>query len=243
MMRRTACSALALTLLVAACGRASGVASTASDSSSPAAARAATAENNVPMQKEYAATPVDRVGTLPPGVGIEVGGHVPAVGATDLDGGAVALGDLIARGPILLVFYRGGWCPYCNFEIHELTTTYPEYLKRGVTPVAVSVDKPGEASKTEATYSIPFPVLSDSNLAVHEAFHVVHRADDAEVAKLKGFGIDLETSSGRSHHSFAVPALFLIDRQGVVRWAHADPDDRTRPKTPQILAAIDAAHL
>lgn len=239
-------SLLAAAVLLGACGRGSSATSTASaDPPPPTAARplAAAPQRAVPPQKEYAETPVDRLGKLPAGVGIPVGGQVPAVDATDIDGGRVALGDLIANGPILLVFYRGGWCPYCNFEVHELTKAYPEYRKRRVTPVAVSVDKPDEASKTEATYVIPFPVLSDSDLAVHQAFRVVHRADEAEVAKLKGYGMDIERSSGKEHHAFAVPALFLIDRQGVVRWAHADPDYATRPRTQQILAAIDAAKL
>lgn len=235
-MRRSA-GLLAMALLLMACGRSAGHTASADPGATASGAPV------VPPQRAFAATPVDRLGKLPPGVGIPVGDHVPAVGARDLDGGRVDLGDLVADGPILLVFYRGGWCPYCNFEIHELAKAYPEYRKRGVTPVAISVDKPDEASKTDATYAIPFPVLSDSGLAVHEAFHVVHHADDAEVAKLRQHGIDLERSAGRDHHDFAIPALFLIDRQGVVRWAHADPDYTTRPHTPQILAAIDAAAL
>lgn len=79
------------------------------------------------------------------------------------------------------------------------------------------------------------------NPCLERRFRVIHHADDAELAKLEGFGIDLERSSGRAHHDFAIPALFLIDKAGIVRWAHADPDYEVRPRTPQILAAIDAA--
>jgi peroxiredoxin len=85
----------------------------------------------------------------------------------DAAGLEVRLSDLMRRGPLLLVFYRGGWCPYCNFQIRELTAAYPEYGKRGVTPVAISVDRVEESAKTLATYSIPFPVLSDPELAAH----------------------------------------------------------------------------
>ena len=67
--------------------------------------------------------------------------------------------------------------------------------------------------------------------------------DDATVAKMKGFGVDLERSSGQTHHEIAIPSLFLIDRTGVVRWAHSDPDFKVRPSTAQILAAIDVAKL
>lgn len=234
---------IVLTLVVTACGRGGAEGAPTPSASSALAAPSAAGGPTKPMMKEYQETPVDRLGKLAPGTGIPVGSKIPAVGALDLDGHPVAIGDLAARGPILLVFYRGGWCPYCNFEIHELSKAYPEYQKRGVTPVAVSVDKPDEAAKTEATYTIPFPVLSDSDLTVHEAFHVVHRADEAEVSRLWDYGIDLARSSGRTHHAFALPALFLIDREGMVRWAHADPDYKVRPRTAQILAAIDAAKL
>jgi len=193
--------------------------------------------------KEFDETPAPRLGTLPPNVGVPPGQPAPNAIVRDADGHDVQLQELIKKGPILLAFYRGGWCPYCNFEIHELTTAYPEYQKRGVLPVAISVDKQEEAAKLRATYTIPFPVLSDPELLAHEAFHVIHHADDAEVARLKANGVDLERNSGKTHHSIAIPALFLIDKAGVVRWAHADPEFKVRPRTRQILAAIDAAKL
>jgi peroxiredoxin len=198
---------------------------------------------HAPTPKPTTDTPADQLGTLAPGTGLAVGQHVPDVQALDLDGKPVRLADLVAKGPLLLVFYRGGWCPYCNFEIHEMTTAYPEYRKRGVLPVAVSVDVPEEGAKTSATYTIPFPVLSDSPLAFINAFHVANHVDDATLAKMKKFGVDLEKSSGQTHHTIAMPALFLIDTQGVIRWAHDDPSYTVRPSTAQILGAIDAAHL
>ncbi|MGA7122114.1 MAG: peroxiredoxin family protein [Polyangiaceae bacterium] len=196
-----------------------------------------------PPMKEYTSPPADRVGVLAPGTGIAVGQKVPDVHARDLDGKDVSLSSLYAKGPILLAFYRGGWCPFCNSENHALATAYPEYQRRGVTPVTVSVDKPDALAKTKATYSIPFPVLSDSDAVMIEAFHVVNKVDDATLAKMKGFGVDLESYAGKPHHEIAIPSLFLIDRSGVVRWAHSDPEFKVRPSTAQILAAIDGAKL
>lgn len=184
-----------------------------------------------------------QLGTLPPDVGVPPGQRAPDAPLHDASGNAVQLRDLVAKGPVLLVFYRGGWCPYCNFQIRELTTACPALERRGVTPVAVSVDRVEEAQRTKATYTIPFPVLSDPDLIAHRAFRVVHHAEDAEVAKLKGFGLDIERASGRDHHDFAIPSIFVIDRAGVVRWAHADPDYKVRPSTAQLLSAIDALDL
>jgi peroxiredoxin len=193
--------------------------------------------------KPYKDPAADRIGVLAPGTGIPVGQKVPDIHARDLDGHDVSLSSLYKQGPILLAFYRGGWCPFCSTENHSLAVAYPEYQKRGVTPVTVSVDTPDAEAKTKATYAIPFPVLSDSSAAMIEAFHVVNKVDDATLGALKGYGVDLESYSGKTHHEIAIPALFLIDTTGVVRWAHSDPDYKVRPSTAQILAAIDAAKL
>jgi peroxiredoxin len=211
----------------------------------PAASEAASAPPTPPVShmKDYAAPAAARVGVLAPGTGIAVGQRVPDISALDLDGKQVSLAEFYKEGPILLAFYRGGWCPYCNTEIHALTQAYPEYRKRGVTPVALSVDKPEEGAKLKATYVIPFPVLSDSDAKSLDAFHLAKKLGDEEFAKMKSFGVDLEAFSGKTHHEIAIPALFVIDRTGTVRFAHSDPDFKVRPTTAQILSAIDALKL
>lgn len=193
--------------------------------------------------KETATPEADRIGTLPTDIGIPVGEQAPDAVLRDIEGREVRLRDLVVKGPILLLFYRGGWCPFCNFQIHEMTEAYPELERRGVTPVAVSVDCVDEAATTQATYTIPFPVLSDPDLVAHRAFRVARHVGEAEVTRLRGFGMDIERSSGRDHHMIAIPSVFIIDREGIVRWAHADRDYKVRPSTEQIIAAIDSLHL
>jgi peroxiredoxin len=237
--------ALALVVGLASCAKASNDQATGSLSSPASSATPTSVVAQAPMppnppMKAYSAPPAERLGVLAPNTGMPVGSKAPDGHARDLDGKDVALSSLYARGPILLIFYRGGWCPYCNFEIHAFTTGYPEYRKRGVTPVAVSVDKPEAEARMQATYSIPFPVLSDSDVTIISSFHVARIVGTDESTKMKGFGVDLESYSGRTHHEIAIPALFLIDRAGTVRWAHSDPDIRVRPSTEQILAVIDA---
>lgn len=196
-----------------------------------------------PPRREYKNPTEAKVGVLPPGIGIPVGQPAPDARVRDAEGREVSLADFSKSGSIMLVFYRGGWCPYCNAQIHDLTKAFPEFQKRGVRPVLISVDRADESAKTLATYSIPFPVLSDPDLAAHRAYRVLHQADRAEFERLKSFGIDLEKSSGREHHIIAVPTIFVIDARGIVRFAHADSDYTTRPSTAQILAAIDGLEL
>ncbi len=190
-------------------------------------------------QKQTAAPSKDQLGTLPEGVGVPVGQEAPSATVQDFRGKEVELSKLWAKGPVLLVFYRGGWCPYCNFQVRELTRAFPKFRERKVTPVLVSVDRPSESAKTQAAYEIPFPVLSDPELALHKAYQVLNEVDDETLAKYEKFGVDLEAQSGQKHHTIAVPAVFLVDSTGVVRWAHADKDYKVRPSTEQLLAAID----
>ena len=193
-----------------------------------------------PRSREHGMPEAPTLGTLPEGIGVAVGAPAPDVTVRDFDGDERSLASLWAEGAVLLVFYRGGWCPYCNFQVHALTEAYPEFQERGITPAVISVDVSEEGTRTRASWEIPFPVLSDSGLDAHRAYHVVNEVDDATVERLRGMGMDLEAHSGGDHHTVAVPAIFLIDREGVVRWAHADHDYRTRPSVEQILGAIPA---
>ena len=185
-------------------------------------------------------TAAGALGILAPGTGVAVGQPAPDVHATDLEGNSVRLADFTARGPVLLIFYRGGWCPFCSFQIRELAAAAPEFARRGITPVAVSVDRPEEGVITRAQYALSFPVLSDPDLSFVEGFHVANTVRDAELHRLRGFGIDLEASAARTHHVIAIPSMFLIDQTGIVRWAHSDNDYKTRPSVGQILSALDA---
>jgi len=192
-----------------------------------------------PHEKPPAPSEAGQVGTLPEGVGIAVGAAAPKLELDGVDGTKVALGELYARGTTLVVFYRGGWCPFCNAQLHALSQAAPEFARRGVGLAAISVDRADEGAKTRASWTIPFPVLADPELAAHRAFNVTYAAEPEEVERLRGFGIDLEKASGKTHHTIAIPALFLVDTQGIVRWAHADRDYKVRPSVAQLLAAID----
>lgn len=209
----------------------------ATPAAAPATPPAADAAPRVPLQE----TQADRLGSVPPGFGLEVGNKAPDATLPDVTGKSQRLAALYAAGPVFVVFYRGGWCPFCNLQLHRLATALPQFNQKGLQIVAISVDTPGEEAKTQAKQSVPFPMLSDSDLTAHTAFHVVHVPADAEAKALAGYGVDLEKSSGQHHHSFAVPAIFLVDRTGTIRWRHIDQDYKTRPTPAQMLDVADRA--
>lgn len=200
-----------------------------------------------PPTKRMAMPPIDTpetsLGTLPEGVGVALGEQAPDAKLLTAKGEPTQLSAVIGAKPTLLIFYRGGWCPYCNSQIHELTKAYPEFQARGIMPVAISVDRAEESAETQALYTIPFPILSDPDLAAHRAYRVLNELGQEDLDRLAGFGMDIEAASGRTHHTIAVPSLFLLDANGVIRWAHADQDYKVRPSIAKVLGAIDAAGL
>jgi peroxiredoxin len=190
-------------------------------------------------EKPYSVTPLDKVGTQSEGTGLKLGQTAPDPVLFDTKGAKVKLSSVSAGGATLLVFYRGGWCPPCNYQIHALTGRNPEFARRGVHLVGISVDDPKHAAQTQAEYKTQFPLLSDPDLAAHRAFHVIDHIGGLTTFMLARMGANLEDRSGREHHDVAVPALFLLDRDRVVRWAHTDPDYSTRPSVDQLLAVVD----
>ena len=183
------------------------------------------------------------LGTLADNTGLAIGSVVDNFIITDSSGKNVSFSDLERKGPLLVIFYRGGWCPYCNRQIRALSMAWPEFKKRHVLPVLISVDKPDAAAMAQKTYEIPFPVLSDPLLEAHKAFNVVMRLDDKLLPMYKKYGIALEDWSGQNHHKFAVASAFIIDTQAKVVWAHSAEDYKTRPTVEQLLQVIDGLKM
>jgi peroxiredoxin len=243
-LRQLPIASLLLLIAVAACKEKSDPPSgemapkVATPAAAPATPPAGTAADK-PAGPTLGITPDEKLGTAPDGFGLEVGAKAPEGELPDVTGAAQKLADLYAQGPTFIVFYRGGWCPFCNVQLHELTVAKPEFDKRGVKLVAISVDQPSEEAKTQAQHGVAFPMLSDSKLTIHRAFKVVHVPSSDEAKALAGYGIDLAKHAGESHGSFAVPAVFMVDRLGVVRFAHVDEDYKVRPSIQQLLAVAD----
>jgi len=193
--------------------------------------------------KVKAPAPAQTIGLAQQGVGLAVGTPAPTgLMAQNLRSEPVPLDKVFAAGPTLVVFYRGGWCPYCNGQLRDLSLAARRFQAKGVRLVAISVDRPDAAATTQAAWEIPFPVLSDSDLTAHEAFRVVFEVDEATRETYRGWGIDLKAASGRSDGRIAVPAMFLV-QGGAVTWSHADPAYKVRPTPDQVLDALSAAGL
>lgn len=170
---------------------------------------------------------------------LQVGATVPDVELLGLDGKAVKLSSLYQAKPLVLVFFRGGWCPICTRHTQELIKAYPEIQKYGAELIGISPDSPASSESNHSKNDVPFPFYSDAQVAASTAFGLAFRVDDQTLAKYKGYGIDLEKASGYQHHALPIPAIYIVDQQGRVVFAHSNPDYRERLDPQKLLVALE----
>lgn len=216
------------------------VAAAAEQGAAPAAASSSTPPRPVATGAGNAAGAAGAIAADASGAsGLDAGVAAPVAPLRTVDGAEFDLAATYADGPVVLVFYRGGWCPYCTKHLRELGAMEASLRERGFTILAVSPDRPEKLQATRDEHAVGFTLLSDQDLALARAFGLAFRVDDETVRRYEGFGIDLQAASGRDHQSLPVPAVYLIDRDGIIRFAHSDPDYRARLDEAALRAAAE----
>ena len=156
------------------------------------------------------------------------------------DGGDFEFEPSRREAPAVVIFYRGGWCPYCNAHLAELRHVVPRLGARGYEVLFLSADRP-ERLRDSLDVDVPdYTLLSDSRMAAARAFGVAFRVDDETYQRYRALGLDLEAASGQTHHELPVPAVFIVDRQGVIRYVHANPDYKVRLSATELERAVEA---
>jgi peroxiredoxin len=173
---------------------------------------------------------------------LKVNDSAPDFSLPDAFGHEISLSTLLKTGPVVISFYRGEWCPFCNLELRALQQALPEINKLGATLIAISPEKPVNGIVLTEKNQLTFPVLSDFRNAVARQFGIVFRVGD-EVQNLSRtvFRNDLALRNGEDTYELPVPATFVIDRTGIVRFAHVDVDYMTgRVEPEEVIAALEA---
>ena len=167
---------------------------------------------------------------------LAVGTTIPTVTVRNPDGTARSFGPASITKPTVLIFYRGGWCPYCNTHLGELKAAEPQLLELGYALVFMSADQPDLLYSSLKEPDIHYTLLSDARMNAARAYGVAFRVDDATYARYKGYGIDLEAASGETHHELPVPAVFIMNTRGVIEFEYANPDYKVRLKSEVLVA-------
>ena len=168
---------------------------------------------------------------------VEVGSTAPNVTLTKADGTQVELHELVSEHPVVLVFYRGGWCPYCNQHLAALGEIEGELSKLGYRIHAVSMDKPEKVQEAAAESDLSYSLYSDAPAEAAKAFGLAFKVSTATNLKLRTFGINLEEASGQDHHILPVPAVFLIGRDAKIDFRYYNPDYKERLSGEALLTA------
>jgi peroxiredoxin len=169
---------------------------------------------------------------------LRVGDRAPGFRLADARGGDVALDDLLARGPVVLVFYRGAWCPYCNLQLAAFQSAVGDIRAVGADLVAVSPQTPDQSLTMAERHALEFPVLSDVGNAVARAYGLVFTQGEAATATSRQLGIELADFNGDDSNTLPAASTFVISREGVIRFASVSGDYRWRVGPEEVLAAL-----
>ncbi len=153
-------------------------------------------------------------------------------------GGSLSLGEALADGPVVLSFYRGSWCPFCNLELNALQQRLPDMRACDARLIAVSPEKPDASLSHAEKLDLEFDVLSDPGNRVANEYGLVMSVHESLRPLYLEWGIDLPAANGDDRHELPVPATYVIDRDGLIRAAHVDKDYTKRMEPEDILAAL-----
>lgn len=165
---------------------------------------------------------------------------VPDFSLPDATGTKLSVSSLLAKGPVVLAFYRGGWCPYCSTELRALQAKLAEITAAGATLVAVSPQTPDSSLSTAEKLELAFPVLSHEGNRVADSFGLVFTLPEALREVYAGFGLDLPAANGDDTFRLPIPATYVLRADGTVAWRFADADYTKRAEPDDVLAAVEA---
>jgi peroxiredoxin len=161
---------------------------------------------------------------------LAVGARAPDFIAHRVDNSSYQFSSEHLLHPVVLIFYRGGWCPYCNGQLADMHTVEPKLRDAGYEVLFVSTDRPDllYSSLKDPSVSIRYTLLSDPTLQAAQAFHIAFHVDDRIYAEQLKYGVDLEKTTGTKLHALPVPSVFIIDKTGTIRYVYSNPDFRVR---------------
>jgi len=176
------------------------------------------------------------------GLAAKVGSKAPAFTLKDPEGADISSADLLRHGPLVVSFYRGVWCPYCNMELQALQAALPELEKRGAKLVAISPQVPVNSRRSVRENKLSFPILSDPHNEVAAAFGLRFRLPDYLIDLYRDvFKNDLTLVNGDESWTLPMPARFVIAQDGTIAYAEVNPDYTQRPDPSELLPALDKA--
>lgn len=171
--------------------------------------------------------------TYPPG--LNVNDKAPEFSATDQKGEKIKLKKQLKKGSVVLVFYRGQWCPYCNKQLKQLEDSISFIKEKGASVIAITPELPENISKTIGKTNASYSILYDDGLNIMKAYKVAFQVDDKTVEKYKGYGIDFSKANGVNGANLPVPAVYIVNKNGKIIYRFFDVNYTKRSSVKDIL--------
>jgi len=209
------------------------------------------------LNEQIAETVADFMSQLPPDTAAVVSGSFEKLAASDVGKNAILVGDraadftlpnatgtpvslhnLLKHGPVVLSFYRGGWCPFCSLELHALQSILPDIRALGATLIGVSPETPDNSLSTVEKQQLEFEVLSDQGNRVARDYGLLFAVYEEMRPLYLEWGFDLPAVNGDDSWEIPVPATYVIDANGIIRAGHVNKDYTKRMEPDDILAAL-----
>lgn len=172
---------------------------------------------------------------------LAVGSKAPAITLSAVDGSTFALGAAFAERPTVLVFYRGSWCPFCNRQLAALGELEPKLLSLGFQILAVSPDSAAGLRQMTEKNHLNYRLLSDRGMLASTAYGVAFRLSPEIEKSYRNYGVELAPIPGSEGYWLPVPAVFLVGRDGIIKFVYSNPDYKVRLAAADLLAAAQAA--
>ncbi len=171
-------------------------------------------------------------------VGLQVGDKAPGFTAKNQKGEQVHLAEKLHQGKVVLFFYRGEWCPFCNRELQAFEDSLSLLKAKNVSVIAVSPENAENIKKSQEKTNASYDLISDSTGSIMNAYKVAFVLDSTTTVKYKKYGIDLNERNGAAGNSLPVPAVYIIGQDGQITYRFFDVNYKLRPSVKEILSKL-----
>jgi peroxiredoxin len=172
---------------------------------------------------------------------LKVGDLAPSFALRGVDGQEVSSRDFLRKGPLVVTFYRGFWCPYCNIDLQALQEALPAIAERGARLIAISPQTQSHGDRSQRQNGVTFPILSDPGNEVAASFRLRFKLPEYLTRLyLEGFKLDLTQVNGDPSWTLPMPARYVIGTDGVIKYAEVSPDHTYRPDPAELLPVLSA---
>ncbi len=169
---------------------------------------------------------------------LTVGAAMPLFNLKDAKGNSVASDDLLKQGNLVVVFYRGAWCPFCNLYLRNLQKNLTQIKENGGVLVAISVENADTSMSIAQKNNVEFTVLSDPHLDLARKFGIVYQLSAETNEKYKGYGVDLVKQNGTEKPDLPLSATYVVNQKGDIVYSFLEPDYQKRAEPSEIIATL-----